>query len=177
MPGSVSPGSASQKPIESEIINTNFLAPPPTLADMVARAQLVVRGRAFNATPRSTNAGEILTDYKIKVEEVIRDAGNVLTSDELTFIRQGGDLDVGSTIRRAIQSGFPPLELSHEYVLFLYWNDARPGWVSAFGPDSVVDLSSGEVVSPGKAPVTSALRGSSANAYLKNLRRAARAAR
>jgi hypothetical protein len=164
-----------QKPIQSEFANTYFKAPPPSLDGMIADADLVIVGRVLNANGRyEPNGIHVLTAHRVRIDELLYiKSGLTPPGDELTFVRNGGDIDLGTHVKRVIEDGFPPVEPGHQYVLFLFWNRALDAWKPAFGPDSVLDVSSGKVLSPGKATITDSLRGKDGTAVIEALRQAA----
>ena len=167
----------SPKPVRQEVINTYFKAPPDTLTDMIIEADLVVKGRVIGASPRDTPAkpdqtASTRTAYRLRVDEIlhVKDS-RAVDATTIDIVRSGGERDRGHYIERAYQSGFPPFETGHEYVLFLTWNAALAAWVPAFGPDSAFDLGDGIVDSPGTAKVTAALRGTPVSEFLASVRR------
>jgi hypothetical protein len=167
----------SPKPVRQEVINTYFKAPPDTLTDMIIEADLVVKGRVIGASPRDTPAkpdqtASTRTAYRLRVDEIlhVKDS-RAVDATTIDIVRSGGERDRGHYIERAYQSGFPPFESGHEYVLFLTWNAALAAWVPAFGPDSAFDLRGGIVDSPGTAKVATALRGTPVSEFLASVRR------
>lgn len=168
---------APAKPVQSEVINTYFKSPPDTLTEMITTADLVVRGRVVGGSPRDTLAAppkgtHTRTAYHLKVFELLHaKESRAFDADTIDIIRSGGERDRGTYIERSYQSGFPPFEIGHEYVMFLTWNASLNAWVPAFGPDSVYDLAHGIVESPGKANVTRMLTGKNASEFLERIRR------
>jgi len=71
-------------------------------------------------------------------------------------------------------STFTPIELGHEYVLFLQWSSSSGAWTPAIGPDGVLDITKGIVESRGTAAITSAAKENPAAEYLELLRRLGR---
>ena len=162
-----------QKPITVEYANTYFKAPPPSLDGMIADADLVVVGRLVGGDGRYEPDGiHVLTSHRVKVTEVIHiKSGLTPPGEELMFVRNGGDIDEGTRVKRVVEDGFPALANGHQYVLFLFWNRALGAWKPAFGPDSVLDVTSGKVLSPGQSKITDELRGKDATELMDSLRR------
>jgi hypothetical protein len=158
------------KPVLPEVINAYFKGPPDTLTDMIVESQLVVRGRVTGTSPRDAPP-VTRTAYRLEVIELLRaNDSRAFDARPIDIIRSGGDRDRGTYIEHAYEAGFPPFEIGHEYVLFLVWNNDFGAWVPAFGPDSAYDLTSGVLDSPGKASVTSTLRGMAVPDFLDRIR-------
>lgn len=78
-----------------------------------------------------------MTAYGFQILEVLHSFGGYnVDADRITVLKDGGDVDRGSYIERAVHEGFPECEPGREYVLFLERNVALDEWVPAFGPDS-----------------------------------------
>lgn len=171
---SMSTSRSAQKPIQVEIANTYFKGPPGSLEGMVADADLVVTGRVLDVNARNQADGiHVLTAHRVQIDEVLHVKGGLaVPSNELVFVRNGGDIDLGTHVRRIVEDDFPAIQPGHRYVLFLSWNTALEAWKPAFGPDSVLDITSGKVFSHGKAKVTDSVRGTDATALIEALKRA-----
>jgi hypothetical protein len=173
----VSPSVQSpSKPIKVDHISTSFRAPPYSLNEMVSRSDAVVLGRVVGGAPHDIRgtAGDTRpgTQFRFKIHEILHASGShSLAADEISVMREGGDRDHGSHIVRSIQDGFPPFDVGHEYVLFLYWNSTLNDWVSAWGPDGAWDLTRGWVESAGSARVTNENRGKRRSDVLDLIRR------
>lgn len=159
------------KPVKEVYNNTYWKGPAATLSETILAVNAVVRGRVVGGTPRDTQK-DVATAYRVKVEEIIHaGGGQPVNEPEITILRRIGERDRGAYVERTIEPDFPPLELGHQYVLFLNWNSYTSGWVPAIGPDSVIDITTGVVQSAGVADVMSAHKGKPAAEYLELLRR------
>lgn len=162
-----------QKPIKIEYHNTMFKAPPFSLEGMIAEADLVIVGRLVGSDARYEPDGvHLLTAHRVKVDELLHiKSGFAPPGAELLFVRNGGELDEGTHVKRVVEESFPPLTNGNRYVLFLFWNRALDAWRTAFGPDSVLDVTSGKVLSPGKAAIIDSIRGKDATEIIDAVRR------
>lgn len=160
----------SSKPIKEHHIGTYFKGPPDSLREMALDADAVVRGRLLGGSPNDRN-NEVFTAFKLKVDEILHAfGGRRVDPSEIVILRRTGDRDRGSYVERTVQENFPAFELGHEYVMYLAWNEPLKAWVPAFGPDSVLDITKGVIESAGRANITSAQRGRSAEDYLNAVR-------
>jgi hypothetical protein len=164
-------GQKPNKPVRESFIFTEWKGPKATLADTILAVDAVVRVRVLGSTVRDTK--DLVTAYRLKVEEIIQAfGGRAVDASEITLLRDVGERDRGAYIERLIENPpFPPIELGHEYVLFLNWSPSRGAWEPAIGPDSVIDITKGIVEARGTAAITSAAKGQPAAEYLTLLRR------
>jgi hypothetical protein len=169
-PMTVAEQQQSTKPVKVDSYGTYFRAPAETLDKTILTADAVVRGRIVRSRPDDTK-DEIVTAYRLKVIEVMHTAGGrVIDPSEIDILRRIGERDRGPYIERRVQERFPPFDFGHEYVVYLTWNPSMNGWVPAFGPDSVIDITSGRVDSHGNAKLTSEHKGRPAEDYLDLVR-------
>jgi len=168
-----SPRSSPQgKPVRSEPIFTEFKAPPDSLADMIAEAELVARGRVVGQTSRDrSDAGLTRTTYRVKILDVLRISPDRESADTIEVVRSGGVRDRGTYVEHSHQVGFPAFDDGREYLLFLVWNKALNSWVPAYGPDSAFDLTSGVADTAGTSKVALTLKGKKASDVLDIVRR------
>jgi hypothetical protein len=165
--------SSSGKPVKTAVVSTYFKAPPNSLSEMVTTADAVIRVRATGtSTPFPRGKWDrVMSAYRFRVLEIMHSFGGYnVDPEQITVLKDGGDLDRGAYIERVVHEGFPPFEPGREYVLFLKWNSPLEGWVPAFGPDSVWDVSKGHVESPGSASVTKTHKGQPTAAALEQIR-------
>jgi hypothetical protein len=164
----------SNKPVKESYIFNEWKAPEATLTDTILAVDAVVRVRVLGSTVRDTE--DLVTAYRLKVEEIIQAfGGRAVDESEITLLRKVGERDRGAYIERMIESPtFTPIELGHEYVLFLQWSPSSGAWTPAIGPDGVLDITKGIVESRGTAAITSAAKGKPAAGYLELLRRLGR---
>lgn len=162
------------KPIKHFYNNTYWKGPAATLAETILAVDAVVRGRVLGGEPRDTK-DNVTTAYRFKVDEIIHAfGGHPVNESEITILRNIGDRDRGAYIERTIDSDFPPFELGQQYVVFLNWDPYRGAWVPGIGPDSLIDITTGVVRSPGYHDLTKAQKGKPAAEYLELLRRLGR---
>lgn len=84
-----------------------------SLGDLVRRADHVVVASAIGESARRDARNRIVTDYTVRVEEVMK--GDARPGDVLVMTRIGGVIgDLGMRVE-----GEPSLELGQRYVLFL----------------------------------------------------------
>lgn len=161
------------KPVSLEPIYTYFKAPPATLSEMIAEAELVVQGRVVGHRPKdNADLGATRTAHRVEVLEIVRDSPlHPVTTDEIEVVRTGGERDRGHYIEKSYQVGFPQFDNGRQYLLFLVWNKALNSWVPAYGPDSAVDLTSGVADSSGKSAAVQKLKGKAAAEVLDIVRR------
>ena len=153
-------GSSQPKPIHEEPINTYFNAPPDNIADMVTRADAVVLGRMVGRSPfkgRSDPARPSFANRFQIVEILHNPTKHPVDPNAIDLVRPSGDTDHGAYVVRGYQVGFPEFETGHQYILFLSWNEAIPGWVPAYGPDSVFDVTAGRSKAFGRSAVAESL--------------------
>jgi hypothetical protein len=161
------------KPVREEPINTFFNAPPGNVADMVNGADAVVQVRMIGTSSSRARTGGAgpMTANRFQVIEVIHNfAKHVVEPDALDVFRPSGDIDRGAYIERAYQVGFPEFQPGHRYLLFLSWNEALVGWVPAYGPDSVFDLTTGRPRAFGQTSVSRSLAATSVDDLLTRVR-------
>jgi hypothetical protein len=159
------------KPVKSEPIFTEFKAPPDSLADMIAEAELVLRGRVVDEISRDRGNALTRTAYRVKVLDVLRISPDREPADTIEVVRSGGVRDRGSYVEHSHQVGFPAFENGREYLLFLVWNKALNSWVPAYGPDGAFDLTSGVADTAGNSKVALTLKGKKAADVLDIVRR------
>ena len=163
------------KPIREDKIYTSFKAPPGNVPDMVLGADAVVRGRMVGKQPVNARTGAVrgreMTANHLQVIEILHNfAKHQVEPGVLNILRPSGDFDRGSHIERAHQVDFPEFQPGHEYLVFLYWNEALDGWVPAYGPDSVFDLTSNRPIPFGSSKVATALAAKSSSELLTHVR-------
>jgi hypothetical protein len=162
------------KRVKEVYSNTYWKGPAATLTETILAVDAVVRGRVLGGEPRDTK-DNVTTAYRFKVDEIIHAlGGHPVDESEITILRNIGDRDRGAYIERTIDSDFPPFELGQQYVVFLNWDPYRDAWVPGIGPDSVIDITTAVVRSPGYADLTKAQKGKPAAEYLELLRRLGR---
>lgn len=84
-----------------------------SLGDLVRRADHVVVATAIGESARRDARGRIVTDYAVRIEEVMK--GDARPGDVLVMTRIGGVIgDLGMRVE-----GEPGLEMGERYVLFL----------------------------------------------------------
>ena len=174
------PGQAAagqNKPIRTEPLFITFKGPSAStsLLQMITESDAVVRGRVVGSSPRDGQVGPVQamrTAFHVQVLEILHAAGNhvVDPNRQLQFIVSGGDRDRGAYIERVVPDGFPLLEQGHEYLLFLKWDPYIDGWGPPYGPDGVLDIHTGVVVSAGRAALTERHKGKPAAEVLKEFR-------
>ena len=113
-----------------------------------------------------------MTAFQVEVLEIFLAASDhaIDFNKPLDYMRDGGDRDRGTYIQRVVVTGMPLLEQGHEYALFLIWSSHDGGWITPYGPDGVLDITSGVVVSDGRATITERHKGRPAAELLKQLR-------
>jgi hypothetical protein len=167
----------ASKPVKTYGIYTYFYGPPDSLAKMISDADAVVRGKIVGNAPRDLDLGDIpkarvTTVYRFKVLEIIHALGGYnVDPTEIFVLREGGVRDRGDHLERVVEDRFPPFDQGHQYILFLRWDKTLNVWVPAFGPDSVLDIETGRVESPGSAKVTKEQKGRTATEVLERIRR------
>lgn len=149
-------GSAqNSKPVRENPLITEFVSPPPTLNEMVLKADAVILGRITGARPYDKHIPglahpRVKTLWTFRVGEVLHFKGSHEGLAEIYIEREGGERDRGKHIVRELQPEFPPFELGQQYVLFL--ERAGDLWWPAYGPDSAFRLSPTGVIPMGASP-------------------------
>ena len=164
------------KPVIPDPINKHFKGPSDTLSQMIAQADLVVRGRIAGERPRDgPDIAITRTGYRTQVLEIVHlSSQNSIPNpdlNEVEIVRSGGIRDRGAYIEQSYEVGFPSFDMGHEYLLFLVWNRALESWVPAYGPDSAFDLTSGVAETAGKLEPARVLNGKKAADVLELLHR------
>jgi hypothetical protein len=158
------------KPVKIDSYTSYFRTPAETLAETILQVGAVVRGKIVGSKPHDTK-DQIVTAFRFEVIEVLHTAGGrVVNPSEIDILRRIGERDRGPYIERRVQERFPPFDVGHEYVMYLSWNSALNGWVPGFGPDSAIDITSGQVDSHGQAKLTVRHKGIPAEDYLDLVR-------
>jgi len=169
-------GSAQgNKPVREEKVYIEYFGPPPTLNEMVLKADAVVLGRFVGAIPRDEDfpgkpQARIRTGFRLKVIELFHAFGDhPVNSPEISVIREGGDRDRGAYVERVNPVGFPVFEIGKEYILFLRFQSALT-WAPAFGPDGVFQLENGRISTTGSSKVAAGHNGKTAEEFQQTLR-------
>lgn len=166
-------GSSQPKPVLKEPINTFFNAPPDNIADMVTHADAVVLGRMVGRTPLNPrdSAGPPRFASHFQVLEILHNfTKQQVDPQAIDILRPSGDIDLGSHVVSGYQVGFPEFDRGHQYVVFLSWNEALPGWVPAYGPDSVFDVTTGHPQTFGRSALADKLTRKSSDDLLNQVR-------
>lgn len=135
------------RPVIRDTVFTSFKAAPDSLRDMVHKADVVLVGTIEgNGEPHDLDEHELQTLYRVRTKSVLHTSGrHPLDPNNVAVLRRGGTRERPDHTQVQIQNGFPAFELNHTYVLFLAWDDFNDAWMPAFGPPSVIDLTSGSV--------------------------------
>lgn len=163
------------KPIVEDRLIVEFVAPPPTLNEMIFSADLVVVGRLTAAKPHDDDSPGIphawlKTLFTLKVRELLHVSPLVEVRDpnQIPIERKGGERDRGDHVERVIESRFPAFQVGEEYVLFLRkFGDV---WRAAYGPDSAFRISDGHVTALGSSAVARAQHGKTEEEFLRAIR-------
>jgi hypothetical protein len=172
------------KPVKIERIYITAKGPTSdSLFQMMTDAAAVVRGRVVGSSPRDLDldrgtdqpplkGGRVMTAFPVEVLEIFHAAGDhaIDVNKPLDYMRDGGDRDRGTYIERVVATGMPLLEQEHEYILFLTWSPYQGGWTTPYGPDGVLDITKGVVLSEGRATITERHKGRPAADLLEELR-------
>jgi hypothetical protein len=136
-------GASQMRQVSEEPIIIDYVPPPATLEEAIARAHVVVRARIAGAeSPKrgegSSPAFDVRTAYKLDIVEVLKsDAG---MAPPVEVVRYGGDLQTEKGARRVVEEDFPAFGQGNEYLVFLFWNDYLKVYEPAFGPDAAFQV-------------------------------------
>jgi hypothetical protein len=178
-------GGGQGKPVKEVKSYPYFMGPKSdSLFQMITESDAVVRGKVVGrathvrdvrrgSTEPPIKGAKVMTTFRVKVLETLHTAGDhvVDVSKPLPILRSGGDRDRGEYVERHGDDGFPLFQYGREYLLFLRWSAPNNAWMVAYGPDGVLDITTGVVESPGTAAVTKGHKETPAADVLKHLRR------
>jgi hypothetical protein len=96
-------------------------AQPPQLADLVARADLVVEASAVGSRAYLNGDTDIYTDYIFTVHALIKNLRrpDLRSGQTITVRRDSGVIDVDGRTAASYENGFPAFNANEHYILFL----------------------------------------------------------
>ncbi len=135
------PAGPTVKPIHENIIEYEYQTPPGTLREMYQDVDALVGVRVESAAPvdrRLTTGTRLVTDYRCKVLETFKGAGDI--SDSVVVVGPTAEKDRGAYVERQRDPQFPPLHVGERYILMLHFNRTEGGWWPAYGPYGVWNI-------------------------------------
>jgi len=169
--------SGEQKPVVEFPIFVDYVQPPSTFKEFASAADLVLTGSiASTRYVVESEAGRqrVSTDVQFTIAMVVKGSG-VSPGGTVTILRTGGDLDVGDTIRRSTEQGFPRFQVGEQYLLLLHWNPALSVYNVMYGPNGAFQIASDMVRSLGVSRLSQQYDGRLVSTLIEDIRRGMRA--
>ena len=135
-------------------------------------ADLVVTGSiAASRYVVESEAGRqsVSTDVQFTIATVIKGSGHG-PDTTVSILRRGGDVDLGDTIRRSTQPGFPRFEVGEQYLLFLQWNAFPSAYEVMYGPNGTFKIVSDSVRSVGMSALSKQYDGQPVSSVIRDIR-------
>src|SRR5260221_4429284 len=159
------------KAVQKGALYVEFRAPPPNLAGMVSQSDVVLIGTVKAAVPEPRDSGPLTTLNTIEVRTVLTSLQTAPTvAASISVSHLGGSKDHGSFIEEQEVPDFPPLRVGHTYLLFLKWHVGTHEWSDAFGPPSIIDLTSAIAHIQASSPLHD-MDGTSSETLIESIRR------
>ena len=162
-----------QKPVVEYPIFVDYLLPPSTFKEFATAADLVVTGSIASTRYVIENeAGRqrVSTDVQFAIAMVIKGSG-LGPGNTVTILRPGGDVDLGDTIRRSTEPGFPRFQAGDQYLLLLRWNAILSVYNVMYGPNGTFQIVSDRIRSLGMSGLSKQCDGQPVSAVIQDIRR------
>jgi len=173
---SVNMHALQSKPTKHNTLFTDGRVVPPTLRQMHAQADAVMKaivndGHSDDLFAASDVAALLVaTVYDVTVEEVLKPDSRMAPGLVVPVWRIGGKRDKGDHIELTDEDDFPLFKSGDEYVLFLKWKDSRSAFEIIGGPNGAFRLTGSHVDSSGTSPVAKQEKGIRVDDFLNKLR-------
>lgn len=136
-------------PINGQMF-VDYLSPPATMRELMAKVPVVVRGRVegFRYLNVGPEANRPVTEYGVRVLEVIKGT-TVRVGDRLAIARNGGVI----ANKQMSEEGFSDFLPGEELLLFLEADARIGGYTPAYGPSGAYRVRGDVIESYASTPV------------------------
>lgn len=113
---------------------------PHTTDQLIRRSAIIIVGRVTSEAPRlSTDETQVLTDYAIDIDEVLKDASGTLNTDSwITVSKFGGSLTLDGKPVVFETPQFPPIPHNVQTIFFVSQAEKpNPFWKYMFSLDNI----------------------------------------